>query len=234
MWSGPRNMSTTMMRSFGARSDTACVDEPFYASWLIASGETHPMQNEILAAQSHAAVKVEAELSACLPRNKSVFFQKHMTHHMDLSRSMDWASTFSHAFLIRHPARVIPSYQRKMETLSLKAIGFPQQVHIFDQVRHLTGRTPPVVDSDQILANPEAVLKRLCTALELDWDAAMLSWSEGPHTDDGVWAPHWYDAVWTSTGFGPAPGPLPQLAGEAAAIEKEALEIYERLLEFHV
>jgi hypothetical protein len=234
MWSGPRNMSTTLMRSFGARADTVCVDEPFYAAWLTASGETHPMQADILADQSHTAAKVEAELTAPLPPDARVVYQKHMTHHMDLSRPLAWASGISHAFLIRHPARVIPSYQRKMSHLSLEAIGFPQQAFLFDAVTRMTGKPPPVVDSDQILNDPKAVLTRLCAALSIDWDEAMLSWPEGPHPNDGVWAPHWYDAVWTSTRFGPPPGPLPKLSGDAAYIEKEALAIYERLLKFHV
>ena len=135
---------------------------------------------------------------------------------------------------IRHPARVIASYTRKMDDLSLEAIGFPQQARLFDELRARTGKVPPVVDSDRILADPRSVLQRLCEALDIAWDEGMLAWKPGPKPEDGAWAPHWYDAVWKSEGFGSAPGPLPELAGEAAGIEKEALAIYERLLQFHV
>ena len=121
-----------------------------------------------------------------------------------------------------------------MDDLSLEAIGFPQQARLFDAMRAHTGKMPPVVDSDRILADPRSVLQRLCAALDLPWDEGMLAWTPGPKPEDGAWAPHWYDAVWTSEGFGAAAGPLPVLSGEAADIEKEALAIYDRLLEHHV
>tara|TARA_R110000787_G_scaffold3532_13_gene13600 strand:- start:18539 stop:19267 length:729 start_codon:yes stop_codon:yes gene_type:complete len=234
MWSGPRNMSTTMMRSFGARADCAAVDEPFYAAWLVAAGETHPMQAEILASQPNDPRGVAERLLAPLPDAVTVQFQKHMTHHMLPEFPLDWAAQCRHVFLIRHPARVIASYARKMDDVSLNAIGFPQQARLFDEMRSRTGKVPPVIDSDRILADPRMALTRLCGALEIPWDEDMLSWKPGPKPEDGAWAPHWYDAVWTSEGFGDAPGPLPALNGEDAETEKKALAIYERLLQYHV
>ena len=227
-------MSTTMMRSFGARADCVAVDEPFYAAWLIAAGETHPMQAEILASQPSDPRGVAERLLAPLPDGASVQFQKHMTHHMLPEFPLDWAAQCEHAFLIRHPTRVIASYVRKMDDLSLEAIGFPQQAWLFDEMQALTGERPPVIDSDRILADPHAVLARLCNALEIPWDEGMLAWQPGPKPEDGAWAPHWYDAVRSSEGFGDAPGPFPILDGEDAEIEKEALAICERLLQYHV
>jgi len=234
MWSGPRNMSTTMMRCFGARADCAALDEPFYAAWLVAAGETHPMQAEILASQPVDPGAVAAGLLAPLPDGRTVQYQKQMTHHMMPDFPLDWAAHCDHAFLIRHPARVIASYAKKMDDVSLEAIGFPQQARLFDDMRARMGKVPPVVDSDRILEDPRNVLTRLCAALDLAWDEAMLAWTPGPKPEDGAWAPHWYDAVWTSEGFGAEAGPLPVLSGEAADIEKEALAIYEHLLECHV
>ena len=238
MWSGPRNLSTTMMRSFGARPEAVCVDEPFYAAWLSASGEVHPMQAEILASQSADPAVVAQQMLAPLPPGKTLFYQKHMTHHMLESFPLDWANNEAgevrHAFLVRHPGRVIASYMKKMERLSLDAIGVPQQERLYREIADRTGRPPPVVDSDAILADPPGVLARLCEALGIAWDPAMLHWAPGPKPEDGAWAPHWYDAVWKSSGFGAPPGPRPALTGEAAAIEKEALASYERLLRHHV
>jgi len=234
MWSGPRNLSTTMMRSFGARPEAVCVDEPFYAAWLTASGEVHPMQAEVLASQSSDPAVVASEMLAPLPPGKTLFYQKQMTHHMLESFPLDWAGGVRHAFLVRHPARVIASYVKKMDTLSLEAIGVPQQERLFREVTERTGAPPPVVDSDRILENPPVMLERLCKALGIDWNPAMLHWTPGPKPEDGAWAPHWYDAVWKSSGFGSPSGPAPVLEGEAAAIEKEALASYERLLEYHV
>ena len=234
MWSGPRNLSTTMMRSFGARPEAACVDEPFYAAWLTASGEVHPMQAEILASQSSDPAVVAAEMLAPLPPGKTLHYQKQMTHHMLESFPLDWAGEVRHAFLVRHPGRVIASYMKKMDRLSLEAIGVPQQERLWREITARTGAPPPVVDSDLILEDPPAVLERLCRALGIEWDPGMLSWTPGPKPEDGAWAPHWYDAVWKSSGFGSPPGPAPALEGEAARIEKEALASYERLLSHHV
>jgi hypothetical protein len=235
MWSGPRNLSTTMMRSFGARADTAVIDEPFYAPFLAITGLNHPMTEEILARHETDPGKVIAHLTEGSPGAKPVFYQKHMVHHMVKGIAMDWLDRIDHhVMLVRHPARVIASYQKKMETLSLEAIGGQAQLDLWLRLAEVKGAAPAVVDADRILAAPEVTLRRLCAALGLAFDPAMLSWTPGPHAEDGVWAPHWYDAVWTSRGFGEPPGPLPVLAGEAARIEKEALVSYERLLEGHV
>jgi hypothetical protein len=235
MWSGPRNLSTTMMRSFGARADTAVVDEPFYAAYLKITGLNHPMTDEILRVHEADPVKVGVQLTGPVPDGKPVFYQKHMVHHMVPEIPMDWARGIErHVLLVRHPARVIASYAVKMETLSLEAIGVPQSAALHDWLTDQLGAPPPVVDADRVLADPEGVLKRLCEAIGLAFDPAMLSWPSGPRAEDGAWARHWYDAVWKSTGFGAAPGALPVHSGEAAAIEKEALAVYERLLQFHV
>ncbi|WP_291072319.1 HAD family hydrolase [Hyphomonas sp.] len=235
MWSGPRNLSTTMMRSFGARPDTAVMDEPFYAAYLKITGLNHPMTDEILRVHEADPVKVGVQLTGPVPGGKPVFYQKHMVHHMVPEIPMDWARGIErHVLLVRHPARVIASYAVKMETLSLEAIGVPQSAALHDWLTDQLGAPPPVVDADRILADPEGVLTRLCEAIGLAFDPAMLSWPSGPRAEDGAWAPHWYDALWKSTGFGAAPGALPVHSGEAAAIEKEALAVYERLLQFHV
>jgi hypothetical protein len=235
MWSGPRNLSTTMMRAFGARSDTACIDEPFYAEFLKRTRADHPMRDEIIAAHETDPAKIIHHLTRESPAGKVVFYQKHMVHHMCEQTLQGWLHQIRHhVMLIRHPARVIQSYLVKMDTLSLEAIGVREQMGLWLELGGMQAALPPVIDADRVLANPEGVLKRLCAVLDLKWDGAMLNWAPGPRVEDGAWAPHWYDAVWKSTGFGAAPGPLPQLSGEAARIEKEALAAYERLLEGHV
>lgn len=231
MWSGPRNMSTTMMRSFGARADTVCVDEPFYAAYLHLTGLRHPMSDEIFVAQSSDPNDVAADMMSCPDPQARVFYQKHMTHHMVPEVPRDWMQACRNVFLIRHPARVIPSYARKMETVSLDAIGFPQQLSLFEEAQRLEGRTPLVVDSTDILRDPPGMMAALCAELGLDWSEDMLSWPEGARPEDGVWAPHWYDAVWNSTGFGPAPGERPEVKPEQAEIYAQALEIYDALAE---
>ncbi|MFN4183264.1 MAG: HAD family hydrolase [Hyphomonas sp.] len=235
MWSGPRNLSTTMMRSFAARADTAAIDEPFYAAYLKLTGLLHPMTDEIFAAHEADPAKVIDHLTGPVPGGKSVFYQKHMVHHMVDGIPMDWLDRIErHVVLIRHPARVVASYARKMDTLSPEAMGFPQQEALWRQLTRAQAAAPVVVDADLILEDPESVLRRLCAAIGLGWDSAMLSWPAGPREEDGAWAPHWYDAVWRSTGFGDPPGPVPALSGEAARISEGALGAYERLLAAHI
>src|SRR5262249_9699853 len=157
MWSGPRNLSTALMRSFGARADTTCVDEPFYAAYLAQTGLDHPMRTEILAAHENDA----AVVAATLPHGAHphpVFYPKHMTHHMIASMPRAWMAHVRHAFLIRHPARVLASYAKKMETVSLEAIAFPQQAELYEHASALTGKAPVVIDADDVLRDPRGML----------------------------------------------------------------------------
>lgn len=223
MWSGPRNLSTAMMYSFGARSDFAVWDEPFYAPYLAASGADHPMKDQIIAAHEANPIKVAARCSGTIPAQKPHFYMKHMPHHMIDGFPMDWSDDCVNVHLIRHPARVVASYGIKREQVTLEDIGFRQQAQLFDRIGGL------VIDSADIRNDPERMLTRLCDEIGLRFDRAMLSWPEGGHPDDGVWASHWYGAVHRSTGFAGPEGPLPQLDGRDAAIVAAALPFYDRL-----
>lgn len=232
MWSGPRNLSTAMMYAFGARSDCAIWDEPFYAAYLAATGLDHPMRSEIMAAgRQNPADVVQACLGAT-PDDKQVFYQKHMTQHMLPSIERGWINDCVNVFLIRDPARVIASYAARRESPSLDDIGFRQQAELFDQICQKQSTPPPVLDSVAIRANPEKILRKLCGAIGLEFQPTMLSWATGGHKDDGVWARHWYGAVHNSTGFSAVEGPLPEVDGNLRKIWEQALPYYQ-LLQAH-
>ena len=221
MWSGPRNLSTALMYSFAARADFSVMDEPFYAPYLHATGDDHPMRAEILSAHE---TDPNAVARACLAPQKSPhLYMKHMPHHMIDAFPMSWAEGCVNVHLIRHPARVIASYAAKWENLSLEQIGFAQQTALFDRIGGV------VVDSYDIRQNPEKALRRLCLAIDLPFDAAMLSWPLGPRPEDGVWADHWYSAVHRSTGFADAEAELPVLTGRHCDLLEAALPHYERM-----
>jgi hypothetical protein len=203
MWSGPRNISTAMMRSFGNRPDTAVVDEPFYAAFLAASGIDHPMREESLASQPHDWRVVVDALLGPVPGDRPVFYQKHMTHHMVPGFGRDWIAQVRNAFLIRAPEDVLRSYVEKREAVTLDDIGFVAQSELFDREAQRLGHAPPVVHSDDVLADPRGTLGALCAALDIPFSEAMLSWPPGRRATDGVWAPVWYAAVERSTGFAP-------------------------------
>ena len=223
MWSGPRNLSTAMMYSFGAREDCTVSDEPFYAAYLEATGILHPMHDEILASQPRDPQVVADYCVGPTPDEKPHWYQKHMCQHMVDGFPLDWAAACKNVFLIRHPARVIASYAVKREEPTMEDLGFAQQVALFE----LLGGT--VIDSADIRANPPEMLKKLCAAIDLPFDSAMLNWPEGGHACDGVWAEHWYGSVWKSTGFAGAESPPPQLAGKMAELCEEAMPFYEKL-----
>lgn len=228
MWSGPRNLSTAMMYAFGARADCAVIDEPFYAAYLAATGLHHPMRDEVLAAQPQDPAEVVRELLGPIPDGCAHWYQKHMTQHMIEEVPRDWLGEVTNIFLLRHPVRVVASFGKKYDQPSLTDIGFVQQAELYDEVCARGGR-PVVIDSSDIRRDPESMLRRLCAAIELPWDANMLSWPAGGHKDDGVWAPHWYDSAHASTGFAPVEGPLPELDTAAAQLAAAAMPHYERL-----
>jgi Sulfotransferase domain len=230
MWSGPRNISTAMMRSFGARGDCHVVDEPFYAAFLAETGLDHPMTAEVLASQPNDWRDVVRQLEQPTPGGQPIVYEKHMTHHMLPAFGLDWMIQCRNAFLIRDPSRVLASYMQKRDAVTLADIGFVQQAEIFAREADRLGHAPPVIEGVDVLRDPAATLARLCAALGIPWTTNMLSWPAGRRDTDGVWAPAWYDAVEKSTGFGPPPEEKPvTLAPDLQRIADAARPHYEAL-----
>ena len=201
MWSGPRNISTAMMRAWGNRSDAVVVDEPFYAHYLYATHKAHPGAEEVIATGETDCRKVIASLTGPLPNGKRIFFQKHMTHHLLPDVDRGWLGLVTNCFLIRDPREVISSYVKKRDEPVLEDLGFVQQLEIFDFVRERTNTVPPVVDAKDVLQNPDGMLQLLCKAAGVDFSEAMLSWPPGLRDTDGIWAKHWYGEVAKTTSF---------------------------------
>jgi hypothetical protein len=230
MWSGPRNVSTALMRSWENRPDTIVVDEPFYAHYLLATGIEHPGREEVLAHHESDWRCVVETLLAPLPPGKAICYQKQMAHHLLPNMGREWLGSVTHAFLIRDPAPMLASLGEKLGRFGLDATGLPQQVEIFDFVRRTTGEVPPVVDAADLLAAPEPTLRALCAALGIPFSARMLTWPAGRRATDGVWAKHWYDRVERSTGFeAPEAAAAPRLDGRLAELEAQCRPLYEHL-----
>lgn len=203
MWSGPRNLSTALMRSFAQRADCQAWDEPFYAAYLTKTGIEHPMREEII---EDGIANPDEVITACISPPtppKTIFFQKHMTMHMTPNINLNWTANVTNVFLIRSPERVLASYAKKRESVAADDLGFKRQKEMFDYLRNETGVLPLVIDSSDIRQAPETALKALCQHLEIDFEPAMLSWNSGPAKEDGIWGKHWYDNIWKSTKFAP-------------------------------
>jgi hypothetical protein len=229
MWSGPRNLSTALLRSFGNRTDCFVTDEPLYAHYLKVTGLAHPGAEEVIATNDSDWRSVVRGLTGPIPEGKSVWYQKHMTHHLLAMIERDWLAQLSHCFLLRDPREVLPSLDAKFAKPSLADTGMAQQWEIFEFVRGKTGRVPPVIDSAELLRNPRGILEALCAALDLPFEEGMLHWPTGKRATDGVWAKHWYHNVEKSSGFGVERASTPELDEHLAALHEQCRPIYERL-----
>ncbi|MEM7562141.1 MAG: HAD family hydrolase [Pseudomonadota bacterium] len=231
MWSGPRNISTAMMRAFENRGDCTVWDEPLYGHYLNATGIPHPGAEDVIQDQGTDADAIIARCIGEIPGGKSLFYQKHMTLHLLPELNRDWLSALTNCFLIREPEAVIASYAAVRSEATLEDIGFIQQAALFDQVQSLTGEPPIVIDSREFLVNPDAMLRLLCEKLHIDFDPAMLEWPSGRRDSDGVWGKYWYDSVWQSTGFAPYREKEYALNEKDRKIAQQARPYYERLYE---
>jgi hypothetical protein len=235
MWSGPRNISTALMRSWGNRPDTSVCDEPFYAHYLQATGRDHPGAEEVIANGETDWRKVAAELTGDMPDGKHIFYQKQMTHHLLPHIDRSWLGAVTNCFLIRDPAGVIVSYIKKNDDPSLEDLGFVQQAEIFEWVRAHTGAKPPVIDAHDVLANPEKMLRLLCDAIGVEFREEMLSWPPGLRETDGIWAKHWYGEVANSTGFRkPAQREREPVPERLRGVYERSRECYARLSQYRL
>jgi hypothetical protein len=227
-WSGPRNISTAMMRAFENRPDTVVADEPLYAAYLARTGLEHPAREKVMASQPTDLKEAVAQLFLPLPVGRRVHYAKHMAHHVSRGLDLGWTLGLRNVLLIRDPVEVVASYVQAREKCEPEDIGLPQQGWLLEYWDG-HGLEVPILDARDFLLDPEAHLRWLCDWLGIPFTARMLSWPPGPRPSDGVWAPHWYAAVWTSTGFAPWRPREPNLGEHDAAVAQACRLIYERL-----
>jgi len=232
-WSGPRNISTAMMRSWASRADCAVCDEPLYAHYLstldAAKREEHPAWAEVLASQPTDWREVVAALTGPVPGGRPIWHQKHMAHHLTPGMNTAWLAGLRHALLVREPADMITSFIKVMPNPTPADLGLPQQVRLLEILERETGTRPIVVDSREVLEDPRAALSKLCAHVGVRFDEAMLAWPPGPRPEDGVWAPHWYASVNKSTGFTPYRPKNEPVPERLAGVLAECEELYREL-----
>jgi len=231
MWSGPRNISTAMMRAWENRPDTFVVDEPLYAHYLDHTGRDHPVAEQVIAAGETDWPKVVEWLTSGSPDGQPVFYQKQMAHQLLPHIDRDWIDSLTNCLLIRDPREMITSYIRRVPDPTMDDLGMPQLVEIFERTRERSGRVPPIIDAQDVLENPRRILGLLCEAVGVEFTETMLSWPPGQRDSDGTWAPHWYDQVIESTGFRPYRPKPDRVPDELVPLYEACREYYDRLYE---
>lgn len=229
MWSGPRNISTALMRAWENREDAAVIDEPFYAHYLVETGIEHPGREDVIAAHETDAAKVARMLVGPIPGGKAIWYQKHMAQHMLPEMLLDWLDGLTNCFLIRRPEEVAASFTIKRPDAEAWELGFESQARIFEHVRRTLGHPPPVIDAADVLQDPRGTLGALCAKLGIPFSERMLAWPAGRRASDGAWAPHWYAAVERSTGFGPYRPYAGKLTDAQQRLADACRPYYERL-----
>ena len=230
-WSGPRNISTALMRSWSSREDSFVSDEPFYAYYLKERQLKHPMYKEIIEHYPNKYEDVVTSLTSKIPNGKELWYQKHMAHHLiDLS-NIDWIKNFENCILIRHPKDVIKSYVKKNNLNHIDELGYSQQYKIMKYLDGI-GKKCIVIDSNILLHNPEKILSQWCSSIDLEFDISMLQWKKGNHPQDGIWWKHWYDNVITTTHFQKFSKNQNELDKKYQSIYDEALDYYNKLYYF--
>lgn len=232
MWSGPRNISTAMLRAWGNRPDTFVCDEPLYAHYLLATAHTdHPGYEETIRHHETDWPRVVEWLTGPVPGGKAIFYQKHMAHHLLPGMDFEWVNRLTNCFLIRDPAEVLHSLVKFLPAPTAEETGVPLQARLFDEVCQHTGAAPPIIDARDVLENPCGMLQALCERIDVPFVEEMLSWPAGPRETDGAWAPHWYGKVHQTTGFGKYRVPVGSLPSHLVPILEEVRPLYDRLYE---
>ena len=230
-WSGPRNISTALMRSWSSREDSFVSDEPFYAYYLKERQLKHPMYKEIIDHYLDDYDDIVRGLNSEIPNGREIWYQKHMAHHLIDLNNIHWIKNFENCILIRHPKDVIQSYVQKNTLNHVDELGYPQQYKIIKYLDSI-GKKFIVIDSDILLNNPKKILSQWCSSIDLEFDISMLQWEKGNHPQDGIWWKHWYDNVITTTHFQKFSKNQNELDQKYQSIYDEALDYYNKLYYF--
>ena len=232
-WSGPRNISTALMRSWSSREDVFVSDEPFYAYYLKETRLNHPMAEEIIDYYPNTYNQVVNSLNEKIPESKKIWYQKHMAHHLIHFKNIDWIKNFHNCFLIRHPKDVITSYINKNQLNHIDELGYPQQWKLIEYLKD-NKKDIIVIDSSILLENPKKILNKWCKNLNIEFYETMLSWEKGHYSTDGIWWKHWYNNVINTTQFELLNKKSNTIPNRYQDIYNEALDYYKKLYYFVV
>ena len=230
MWSGPRNLSTALMRSFENREDTKVWDEPFYAYYLKETKKDHPLANEII---NKYETNLEKIIDLVTEENDFIYFQKHMSHHIINKIPINWITKGINCFLIRHPKEVLLSYIQKNDLIDSNDLGYPAQLRLFNYIK-TSNKKILVIDAKDLSEKPEIILKKICKKINIPFTEKMLNWPKGRRDSDGIWEKIWYKNVKSSTSFNKILNKEYEIPKKYNHIYNECLKIYDQLKIYNI
>ena len=230
MWSGPRNLSTALMRSFENREDTKVWDEPFYAYYLKETKKNHPLANEII---NKYETNLEKIIDLVTEENDFIYFQKHMSHHIINKIPINWITKGINCFLIRHPKEVLLSYIQKNDLIDSNDLGYPAQLRLFNYIK-TSNKKILVIDAKDLSEKPEIILKKICKKINIPFTEKMLNWPKGRRDSDGIWEKIWYKNVKSSTSFNKILNKEYEIPKKYNHIYNECLKIYDQLKIYNI
>ena len=230
MWSGPRNLSTALMRSFENREDTKVWDEPFYAYYLKETKKNHPLANEII---NKYETNLEKIIDLVTAEKDFIYFQKHMSHHIIKKIPINWITKGINCFLIRHPKEVLLSYIQKNDLIDSNDLGYPAQLRLFNYIK-TSNKKILVIDAKDLSEKPEIILKKICKKINIPFTEKMLNWPKGRRDSDGIWEKIWYKNVKSSTSFNKILNKEYEIPKKYNHIYNECLKIYDQLKIYNI
>ena len=231
LWSSPRNISTALMYSFAQRIDTRVIDEPLYAHYLHITNADHPGREEVIESMEKDGEKVVKEV-VLSDYAEEVIFIKQMTHHL-IELDESFLEKVINVFLIRDPKQLISSLAQVLPMVGMRDTGIARQHCLFKQLQE-RGDKPIVIDSGEILKDPETAITKLCAEIGIPFDKKMLQWEAGPIKEDGVWSKHWYENVHRSTGFEKQVTSFRELPSELVPLYEDCLKYYSEMYEYSI
>jgi hypothetical protein len=225
LWSAPRARSTAFFRSMLERGDLLALHEPLEG--LIYFGDT-----EVEGQTFHSPASLLAWLRDA-PRAVGVFLKETPDSRVREAVRADarFLAEARHAFLIRRPEEIAVSMYALEPAMRSESIGLEGLYELHAAVGDAQGHRPVVIDSDDLVARPEATMAAYCAAVDLPFIPEALTWEPGERPE---WrrTTRWHTAVSASSGFEPRPHRYThtvERADELARFAAHHLPFYEQL-----
>jgi len=204
LWAVPRSTSTAFEWMMRQRGDLHCLHEPFGEAWY--QGEDPLWPRFTSADKTTQGLTIDSVWRDIQNLAKqSPVFLKDFPHYINHMWTPEFLGQFKHAFLVRDPAKTITSMYNKWPDFDELEVGFPEQRALFDLLTALNGKPPPVIDSDDLLENPAAMVEAFCNAVGIVYLPDALSWEPGADTGDYSWwdGGSFHENLRASTGLTP-------------------------------